>query len=506
MKNNNKFYDELVKTENFTTTENGAVALKSTLNKTVDLFATINSMRMCDDKTIIQRFQDAYDEDGDLATKMLFWSRNIRGGQGERRTFRVILRYLATVNPELVRRNLDNIVYFGRWDDLYCLDGTPLEDDVYSMFKKQLNLDKSGVHGVSLLAKWLKSVNAHSEETNRLGRKTAKKLGMSEKEYRKTLKELRSAINVVETQMSANHWHEIDYESVPSIAHKNYRNAFRRHDEEGYNKFLEDVNCGEKTIKADTLYPYNIVRAYLDRDEDESDIDDTLEVQWRSLPDYLAGEKKDMLVIADTSGSMFNGKDTVKPIHVSLSLALYFAQRNRGLFHNYFMTFSSKPTLVKVNSNAPLKRNLDECMDVDWGYNTNLEAAFDLILKMALRSGAKQEELPSSLVIITDMQFDCSLGDEDDEELTFLEEMKKKYEENGYTLPHIVFWNVNASYTNGIFQTTHDDSRVQYISGASASAFRDLIRGESLSPLELVLNTLNTKEYDRVVVPSVLGD
>lgn len=135
-----------------------------------------------------------------------------------------------------------------------------------------------------------------------------------------------------------------------------------------------------------------------------------------------------------------------------------------------------------------------------------LEAAFDLILKMALRSGAKQEELPSSLVIITDMQFDCSLGDEDDEELTFLEEMKKKYEENGYTLPHIVFWNVNASYTNGIFQTTHDDSRVQYISGASASAFRDLIRGESLSPLELVLNILNTKEYDRVVVPSVLGD
>lgn len=501
----NVFYDEFVKTENLTTTENGAVALKSTLSKIIDLFAAINSMRMCDEATIIKRFKDAYDEDKDLATKMLFWSRNIRGGQGERRTFKVILKYLAAINPELVRRNLGNVVYFGRWDDLYCLDGTSLEDDVYSMFKKQLredlkNIDNKSISNVSLLGKWLKSVNASSEETIKLGRKTAKKLGMSEKEYRKTLKKLRDAIKIVETQMSASHWDEIEYEKVPSIAHKNYRHAFTRHDEERYGKFLEDVKSGKKTIKAETLYPYDIVRAYLN----EYKVNDTLESQWKSLPDYLEGKNDNILVIADTSGSMCNGDDSVKPIHVSVSLALYFAQRNKGLFHDYFMTFSEKPTLVKVNDNNSLLDNIKEVKRADWGYTTNLESAFDLILKMALKSHAKQEDLPSSLVIITDMQFDCSLGDEDDEELTFLEEMKEKYEENGYTLPHIVFWNVNASYTEGIFQSLHSDNRVQYISGASASAFKDLLRGETLSPLELVLNTLNVKEYDRVTIPSNL--
>lgn len=509
----NKILNEMVKDDNYTRTENGAVALKSTNDNLVDLFGTINAMRGQPADRVLAKFHAAYAEDADLATKLVFWSRNVRGGQGERETFRTILKDMAFRHPDVVKANLANIVHFGRWDDLYVLDGTPLEEDMYTFLANQFNADienyrAGNLHDISLLAKWLKSVNAHSEKTNHLGRKTARAFGMTEREYRKTLSTLRGAISVVEKQMSAKEWSKINYSAVPSIAAKNYRNAFALHDTVRYSHFLGEVNSGKVSIKAATLYPYDLVRAYTHSGQHVyGGSNPTIEAQWNSLPDYV-GDGVNMMVIADTSGSMcWNGK-SVAPIDVALGLAFYFAQHNKGIFHDYFMNFSDESELIKV-TDGTLYDNIRKFGELNWGGTTNLEAAFDKLLDAAVKAHAPQSDMPASLVVITDMEFnectnvrDYSCTFRRTIEPTFLETMREKYERAGYTLPKIVFWNVNSRHDT--YHGNAFDNNVQFISGASASSFRDLIRGRTLTGYELMTETLNNPIYDCVVLPSAL--
>ena len=478
--------DNIKKEQNYTLTENDALALNSTSDALVDLFAISGAMREREDQEITALFAKAMVEDKLTATKLAFYTRDVRGGLGERRTGRLMLKYLAENYPDIFRKNLEYVADYGRWDDLvYLLDSAA--DVVVPLLKKQLDEDLAGMKEmkpVSLLAKWLPSVNTSNKDTVRKGRFLAKQFNMSEKEYRKTLAALRNYLNVVETDMSANRFEDIVYPEVPSKAMNNYRNAFRRHDEERFSDFLNKVEKGEEKINSSVLYPYDIVEKYLYH---SNGVDKVLEEQWKALPNYVEGENN-FLVMADVSGSMYG-----RPMATSVGLAMYFAERNKGPFANTFMTFSERPELVTIKGEN-LFEKIRYIQNANWAMNTNLEAAFRLLLYTAVKYKTPKEEMPSSIVVITDMEIDrCVSGG-----WLFYDMMKKQFEDSGYEMPNVVFWNVNSRHNT--YHASFDRKGVQLASGQSTTVFDSLVKGISLTPYEYMLSVLNTERYERITV------
>lgn len=388
------FMDDLEIETSATLTENGGRALSTTGDKLLNLFAVLGALRTRP-ADVIAKFDAAYAENADLATKMVFYGRNVRGGLGERAVGRFMLRELATINPDVVKVNLANIVKFGRYDDLFALFDTSVETDMVEFVKKQLVFDykcmKSNQH-VSLLAKWMPSINASSENTKALAHRFVKAFNTTPREYRKTLSALRKYIDVTEVKMSANKWTDIDYKSVPSNAMSNYGSAFERHDCVGFMRYMAAVKAGDVRINAATLYPYNVIEAL------ERNNRDVAEAQWNALPNYVEGENN-FLIMADVSESMHG-----RPMHTSIGLAIYFAERNHGAFANKFMTFTDTPKIVEVTGDSLYGKYKSFFNHV--GYNTNLEAAFDAILSTAVRTRCPQSDLPKALVIISDMEID----------------------------------------------------------------------------------------------------
>lgn len=487
---------------NYTTTTNGAVANKSTLNGVLDFFSRAGQMRNASDKEVISLFTKALSEDKELAMKALFYIRDVRGGQGERKTFRTIIKYLANNHPELIASNANLISYYGRYDDVYELFDTQLEYLAIEMIRYQMLAD-SQVESPSLLGKWLKSENASSYETKRLARKTREGLGITPRQYRKILSDLRRKIKIVESKMSSNEWTSIEYDKLPSKAGMVYRNAFLAHDPEGYSEFIESLKKGEKKVNSGTLFPYEIVSKYAGQSmvpnrnksgywnisyENTPENQEVLEAMWNSLPDYVNGSLQNALAVVDTSGSMRG-----LPADVALSLGLYLAERNKGAFHNHFITFSSTPELQKI-SGLTLGEKLANMSSADWGQSTNVEAVYRLILRTAVKNNLPQEELPSKLFIISDMQFDYMV--EGGSDLTLHREMKKLYEANGYVLPEVVYWNVD-SHSN--FPVTMNEVGTALVSGCSPSIFKNLLAGKDMTPMTMMLEVLNSERYDLIV-------
>jgi len=494
-----RFLNGLEKQSNYTLTENEAVALKSTESVLVDAFGRIGALRKVEDSDIEAIFSKAFAEDPLLATKMAFYARDIRGGLGERRVFRIILNYLATIRPEIVDKNIHLVPHFGRWDDLYALINTPVEDRMWEFVFSQLKADLYKYHRrvkeVSLLAKWLKSVDASSKETRKLGKLTAKKLGLTEKQYRKTLSKLRNHIDVVERKMSKNQWEDIVYPNVPSRAMSIYRNAFARQDPVRFTKFIQDVKAGKSEIKSGTLYPYDILEK-MELDFDlfacnteyfhACNYDEVLEEQWKALPNYIT-EENNVLIMADTSASM-----TGRPLHTSIGLAIYFAERNKGPFHNKFVTFSAEPSFIKLQGDTLYDKV--KCIPHIVS-NTNLEKAFNLILDTAIANSLEQEEMPKALIIISDMEFDRQTMDSD---MTWHKAMEKKFKKFGYSLPNIIYWNVDSRHET--FHAVSDKRGVQLASGQSPSIFQMVINNIDKTPYEAMVEILNSPRYECITV------
>ncbi len=335
---------------------------------------------------------------------------------------------------------------------------------------------------ISLLAKWLKSENTSSAESRRTAAKIRNHLGWSSKQYRVTLSTLRAYLNVVEQKMSAQKWSDIKYDTVPSKANLNYKKAFSRHDAARYTKFIEDVKAGKTKINAGTLFPYEIVGKALNGDKSDS-----LDVLWNNLPNYLEGNDRNILCLVDSSGSM-NGL----PLNIAVSLGIYTSERNKGPFSGYFLTFSSRPQLQKVIGNNIFEKaqNLSRA---GWEMNTNVQAAFSLILNEAVKNKVKQKDMPVQVVIISDMQMDSGTAGN-----TSLDDIKLKYKKAGYETPQLVWWQVNARQDN--VPAKFDSNGNVLVSGASPSVFKSLLSGKEVTPQQQMLETLNDKQYDRVVI------
>lgn len=486
------FAEAMRNQENFTRTENGAVAIKSTGDKCLDLFGTIGSLREADDLRIQRLFADAYAENPLMATKIVFYGRDIQEGLGERKTFRTLVRHMAQMHPESLRPNLDLVGVYGRYDDLYCLIGTPVEDDMWSEMKKQFEEDRENMangRSISLLAKWIKTADASSKATRKLGIMTAHKLGYSVYDFKRIVRAMRKHIKVVESLMSAGKWDEIEYPKVPSRAMMIYRNAFKRHDEKRFNDFINKAVAGEVKINSSTLYPYDLVEkvvrfgwASLIAREDSA-----VEAQWRQLPNYV-DEDTNALVIADTSGSMSG-----RPIYTAIGLAVYFAERNKGAYHDMWMSFSSNPHIHMLKGET-LAEKLNSIEINDWGQNTDLKAAFNLILKIAEENNVPADEMPKSLIVISDMEIDyCG-----NREWTFYDKMKHKFEKHGYQIPSIIFWNVNSRHD--VFHADAKRKGVQLCSGQSTTVFKQLMGCINFTPIEMMEKVINSERYEPITV------
>lgn len=480
------FADAMRNEGKFTRTENGAVALNTTSDARLDLFGTIGALREADNNRIETLFAEAYNQDALFATKIVFYARDIRGGLGERKTFRTLIRYMADKHPEALRPNLDLIGVFGRYDDLYELIGTPLENDMWAAMKKQFEEDLKNFNegnAISLLAKWIKTADASSAETRKLGILTAQKLGYPVYNFKRIVRSMRKHIGVVEGLMSAGRWDEIKYSEVPSRAMMIYRKAFMKHDEQRFSEFINQAEKGEVKINATTLFPYDIVEKILYGRESSK----VLEAQWKALPDYVE-KGTNALVMADVSGSMIG-----RPMATSIGLAIYFAERNVGAYHNLFMTFSGNPETVVLKGET-LEQKIHNVSRANWAMNTDLKAAFDKVLDIAEKNHITQDEMPKAIVVISDMEIDCC----GNREWSFYDKMAAKFAKHGYVIPNVIFWNVNSLHD--VFHADKSRKGVQLASGQSVTVFKQILQNLGYNPVEAMENTINSDRYACITV------
>lgn len=494
----NQLLNGLKNQSNFTYTENGALTHKTTKSMLLDMFAMGAAYRTRTEADVILLFKNAYQENPEYALKCLFYIRDVRGGQGERRFFRVCYNWLAKNDPEAARRNMIHVAEYGRWDDLYCLLGTSLEKDMFALLKKQFVLDLS-CQTPSLLAKWLPSCNASSKETITRGNKTRMAFGLTQKEYRKALSALRKRINVLERLMSLNKWDEIQFDKIPSKAGLIYKNAFARRDiiKAKYEKFAKDENT---KVNASVLNPVDIADQIFHSYRPSETERLMWDKYWNNLKDYYNGREEKGIAVVDVSGSMSG-----QPMNAAVSMGAYIAERGKGPFHNHFITFSNNPELVKFEG-VDLYDKFMRARQADWGMSTNLEGVFELLLNTALRNKVPTEDMPEVIYIFSDMEWNACLSSgrasydryardtlrDAGQVETLMEGIERKWANHGLTLPRVVFWNLDCRHEN----IPALGGRFSYVSGFSMSMVEQILSGED--GYSLMMKVLDGVRYENI--------
>ena len=495
--------DELRKSEqNVSITENGAIGYKTAGSKLVNMNFMLSSMRNMDASEIWSKYLDAYNENPLLAMIWLFFARDVRGGCGERRTFRIIFERLCRENPVSATKLLRLIPFYGRWDDVIevVFGDVPckVRDEAVDMLRRQIQADilaANTVGSISLLAKWLPSLYTSSKETCRRAEFLREAFGWAPKQYRTNLSGLRKRIKVVEQQMSANKWGDINYEAVPSRAAMNYRGAFAKHDGPRYEEYLTNVKDGKAQIHSGTLYPYDIVHAY----DSFWKYDETLEEQWKALPDKVV-DGNSTLVVVDGSGSMCTliGNTKISCHDVANSLGIYFAEKLTGPYHNSFITFSKNPKFVHFTDGMSLYGKLDIMHRCTECSNTDIEKTFDLILAAAVNNNLSQDDLPKNVLIISDMEFDKVKGGEwpyyNEMSDTLFDDIRYRWEAAGYRLPRLMFWNVDSR--TGTIPLTTNELGVALVSGFSPNV-ADMVMSGKLDPYSVLVDKLMSDRYQQ---------
>ena len=450
-----------------TYTENGALTNSTTLDPHLDLFFISGACRQKNKKEIVCKLSSAFSVNSELATKIVFWAGDIRGGAGERRFFKIALEYIYDNYPEIFKNNLQNINYYNRWDSLFQFYN---DDNVLNYVKNNIEHDGN-------LAKWMPREGKKNNQ--RFRQAFCEKFNLTPKKYRKLLVD---NSKTVEQQLSDKKYNEVNYSQVPSVAFNKYRKSFNRNDQERFNNFIELVKNGESKINAGAIFPHDIYRSYNNGGDRES-----INAQWDSLPNFLENCKERILPVCDVSNSMTCMKGL--PLAISISLGIYISERNQGLFKDVFMTFSENPQLNRLSGSVVDR--FQQLTKADWGMNTNLYKSFQILLNIAVSNNITQSEMPTKLLIVSDMEFDVACRDK-----TNFESMKDLYEKHNYKMPEIIFWNVNSKGNN--FPINKNDQGVALVSGASPSVIKSVLGG-SVSPQQVMLDTVCSKRYDRVI-------
>ena len=461
-------------------TLNGAVTNVSSLNRNVDLFFLIGASR---GKDITSTFAAAFVEDSEVATRILQYGRDARGGAGERETFRKLFGYLLRTEPALASRVLAKIPELGRWDDVLITFGTSIEREGLRMIAAALNA------GDGLCAKWCPRQGAEAN-------KIRSYMKLTPKAYRKLLVGLS---NTVEQKMCAQEWTDITYQHVPSVAAGRYQKAFLKHDPAGYTEYKAKLVSGEAKINASVAYPYDVIRSLTHGDKAVA------VAQWKALPNYLEGSEENIMPVVDVSGSMTSvASGSVTALDVAISLGLYVSERMGGVFKDTFMTFSGAPEMIKLKGD--LSQRYDQMSRSDWGMNTDIGAVFKLILSSAVKHKVDQKEMPTKILILSDMEFDqcITVGGTytagryatggSPVSVSAMEFIEKEYAAAGYKVPQVVFWNLNGRAGNS--PVTYNKAGAALVSGFSPSIVKSVLGGEEMTPLSILLKTVMIQRYE----------
>ena len=454
-------------------TANGMKARQSTANACVDLFFAIGASR---GKNIIPQFTAAFVENDDLALRIAAWVRDARGGAGEREVFRQILTHLETANPDAAAKLLAKVPELGRFDDLLIFKTKPLKDKAYTLLGDALRA-RNG-----LAAKWTPRKGEVAAEIRKF-------FGMTPKQYRKTLVGM---TNVVETAMCSGSWDTINYSHVPSVAHSRYKKAFGRHGTT-YAEYVTKLVKGDADVKinASAIFPHDVLKGRISgysmpMSKQELDV---IEAQWAALPNYIGDAS--VLPLVDVSGSMTCKAGTTGSttcLEIAVSLGLYFADKGRGAFKDCMLTFSDSPQLVKLKGN--INEKIDQMVATDWAMSTNLHAAFNKILDTAIKGKVSQADMPGTLVIFSDMQFNACVKHDD----SAMEMIERKYADAGYELPKVVFWNLNAGSNVPV---KFDKSGTALVSGFSPAIASAVLSGDNdgFTPEAIMLKAVMVDRY-----------
>jgi hypothetical protein len=464
-----------------TLTENGMVTRVSSGEHLVDLFYKWGASRNLTEQERLNNFTKAYDEDKVLAVKMLLWGRDVRGGAGERKYFREVYKFLAINNPSLAKDLIPFVVELGRWDDLFVLMNTPVQQDMLSFYSSAILKEKNG-----LAAKWAPREKSSQRQVANALRDT---MNLSPKEYRKTISQL---TKVVESQMCSGDWDNINFSHVPSCASRLYTKAFSRHTSK-YAQYLSDLANKKDGVKinASSIFPHDVIRGWEYLEDTDSKI--RMNEQWDALPNWIPDDNN-ILAMVDVSGSMnapVSGTKTTC-MDVALSLGLYISDKTKGAFNNVVLTFSSEPQIVNL-PNFSITEKLRFLSNQDWGMSTNIEKAFKKILQVAVDNKLPSEEMPKMLLILSDMQFDRASAFNGSAYKNF----KNQYKAAGYELPSIVFWNLNSK--SGV-PVKSDKSGVALVSGFSPSILSSILSSNDMTPYGIMIDTLNNPRYDYMAV------
>lgn len=441
-------------------TANGAVTHSTSLNYCVDMFFLAGASRNMSVEDIITVFEKARSENRDLAYRILFWARDARGGAGEKRFFQIIGAHCSDAYPEEWDQVAIHTPTFGYWKDVFKIE-MPNENNLNWL---SIQLEENA--NSNLLAKWFPRKGPWFAAMHKYKK-------MTPKSFRKYLV---GKTKVVETQMCNKQWSSIDYSAVPSVAMNTYRNTFVKKDYDRFDQFNNAVLDGTAKVNAGVLFPHLLYQALHEGDDVTA-----VQAQWQSLPNYMEGSEERILPVCDVSGSMYG-----LPMEVSVSLGLYISERNEGIFKDAFMTFSSTPTMEYVQGDTLVSR-MRSIESSHWGMNTDLQATFKLILKSAVRDLVPVDQMPTKLLIISDMEFDrCGSS-------TNLDAIRKQYELNGYELPEVIFWNVNGRPGN--VPAKCDEPGIGLVSGFSPAILTSILAGKGFTPVDLMLEAVNGERY-----------
>lgn len=510
---------------NMTSTANGAPALKSTKNPILDFFFMAGSLRNKDFNEYRAQFDAAFSFDERLTMQLVLWLRDVRGGAGERETTRKVLKHMEEFYKDAALKMIPVLAEFGRWDDLLIFSDKDCKQLAYKTISDALRA------GNGLAAKWMPRIyklkkvqvqkeikgtgitgtfakpatkfvkvvdrnsisNKNRQHNNAIARELMSFMGLNERQYRKLLSSLTS---VVETQMCNDDWANIDYNHVPSVASARYVNAFKRHDEMGYEQYLSDLAEGKSKVNASAIFPYDVMKNMVPSRMGKPTAEQVkLSIaQWDSLPNYI--EEAKVLPMVDTSGSMTcsAGGTDMSCMFVAVSLGLYIADKQNGAFKDLWLNFSTKPQLFELKGNNIAQKAYDLYNNYSgydyWSRTTNIGRAFDKVLEVAVKNNISPEDMPEKLIVFSDMEFNDSTGSWGKSPY---QHAKAKFEKAGYKLPHVVFWNLNARPGNNPVSST--DYGVSMVSGFSSNILKSILSVKSVDPVQTMLETIDVERY-----------
>ncbi|XAO54208.1 RNA-binding protein [Yersinia phage vB_YenM_P778] len=465
-----------------THTENGAVVHESSLSSVVDFYTLAGSSRN-HVQNALSAFNKALVQDKDLAVRITLHARDIRAGMGERNVFRTILASLLSSNKftqDEVVRILKKVPEMGRWDDMLVAFNTPYENIMFDMFISALTNDKTA----ALAAKWLP--RRRNGKNKLFVHKFCKHAAITRQQYQKVLADLS---RTVEQQICAKEFSAIDYNKIPSVAASRYQKLFEKHDQVRYGMWIEALSkpveeraAGVK-VNAGALYPYDVIRSL-------NSVNDArvAQAQWDALPDFMSGSTENILCMSDVSGSMTGEVfGNVDALDIGVSLSMYCAERNQGVFKDKVMIYSTNPFFIDLSGGVRERRN-QMMKHVEYG-STNFAAAFDKILELAKRHNLAQEDLPTKVLVFSDMQFDSIGGRQ-----TNFEAIVQKFERAGYVAPTLVFWYLASRKPTS--EATIRDKNVALVSGFSPAILKAVLGGDSFNPLDIVKKAVCIERYD----------